>query len=66
MPGAVLAVRVALGDEVEEGEVLLVVEAMKMEHALAAPFAGTVADLTVRTGDQVVVDQLLATVAAPA
>ncbi len=65
MPGAVLAVRVALGDEVEEGEVLLVVEAMKMEHALAAPFAGTVADLTVRTGDQVVVDQLLATVAAP-
>ena len=65
MPGAVLAVRVALGDEVEEGEVLLVVEAMKMEHALAAPFAGTVTDLTVRTGDQVVVDQLLATVAAP-
>jgi acetyl-CoA/propionyl-CoA carboxylase biotin carboxyl carrier protein len=62
MPGAVLAVRVALGDEVEEGEVLLVVEAMKMEHALAAPFAGTVTDLTVRTGDQVVVDQLLATV----
>jgi acetyl-CoA/propionyl-CoA carboxylase biotin carboxyl carrier protein len=66
MPGAVLAVRVALGDEVEEGEVLLVVEAMKMEHALAAPFAGTVADLTVRTGDQVVVDQLLATVTATA
>jgi len=63
MPGAVLAVRVAPGDEVEEGEVLLVVEAMKMEHALAAPFAGTVAGLEVRTGDQVVVDQLLATVA---
>ena len=66
MPGAVLGVRVALGDEVEEGEVLLVVEAMKMEHALAAPFAGTVSDLTVRTGDQVVVDQLLATVSVRA
>ena len=62
MPGAVLAVRVALGDQVEEGDVLLVVEAMKMEHALAAPFAGTVTGLEVRTGDQVVVDQLLATV----
>ena len=64
MPGAVLGVRVAVGDEVEEGEVLLVVEAMKMEHALAAPFAGTVAGLTVRTGEQVVVDQLLVTVSA--
>ncbi len=62
MPGAVLAVRVAEGDDVEEGQVLLVVEAMKMEHALTAPFAGTVTDLQVRTGDQVVVDQLLATV----
>ena len=63
MPGTVLAVRVAEGERVEEGDVLLVVEAMKMEHALAAPHAGTVAGLQVRIGDQVVVDQLLATVA---
>jgi acetyl-CoA/propionyl-CoA carboxylase biotin carboxyl carrier protein len=64
MPGAVIAVRVAAGAEVAKGDVLLVVEAMKMEHALTAPFAGTVSDLQVRTGDQVVVDQLLATVTA--
>jgi acetyl-CoA/propionyl-CoA carboxylase biotin carboxyl carrier protein len=62
MPGAVIAVRVSAGDEVEKGDVLLVVEAMKMEHALTAPFAGTVDALQVRTGDQVAVDQLLASV----
>ena len=64
MPGAVVAVRVAEGERVDEGEVLLVVEAMKMEHALAAPRAGTVTDLAVRVGSQVVVDQLLVTVRA--
>jgi acetyl-CoA/propionyl-CoA carboxylase biotin carboxyl carrier protein len=62
MPGAVIAVRVAAGATVAKGDVLLVVEAMKMEHALSAPFDGVLADLQVRTGDQVVVDQLLATV----
>jgi acetyl-CoA/propionyl-CoA carboxylase biotin carboxyl carrier protein len=64
MPGAVIAVRVAQGDVVAKGDVLLVVEAMKMEHALGAPFDGVVSELGVRAGDQVVVDQLLATVTA--
>ena len=65
MPGAVIAVRASAGDEVAQGDVLLVVEAMKMEHALVAPFAGVLSELGVRVGDQVVVDQLLATVTAP-
>ena len=66
MPGSVIAVRVADGESVDEGQVLLVVEAMKMEHSLVAPVAGTVTDLLVRTGDQVVVDQLLASVSPAA
>ncbi len=67
MPGKVIAVDVAPGDEVAEGQRLVVLEAMKMEHALTAPFAGTVAELTVRQGDQVEVEALLARVekAAP-
>jgi len=59
MPGKVIAVDVASGDEVTEGQRLLVLEAMKMEHALTSPFAGKVAELTVKQGDQVEVETLL-------
>jgi acetyl-CoA/propionyl-CoA carboxylase, biotin carboxylase, biotin carboxyl carrier protein len=62
MPGTVVAVHVGEGDTVDEGQVLVVVEAMKMEHALTAPFAGVVDSLTVRTDSSVAVDELLATV----
>lgn len=62
MPGLVVAVPGTAGAEVTKGTPIAVVEAMKMEHTLVAPFDGTLATLTVRTGDQVVVDQLLFTV----
>jgi 3-methylcrotonyl-CoA carboxylase alpha subunit len=62
MPGKVIAVDVAAGDAVTKGQRLLVLEAMKMEHALTAPFDGTVAELAVSEGSQVQVEALLARV----
>lgn len=60
MPGKVIALDVAEGQEVAQGERLMVLEAMKMEHALIAPFAGRVAELSARLGAQVEVEALLA------
>jgi acetyl/propionyl-CoA carboxylase alpha subunit len=59
MPGTVLAVDVAEGDAVEEGQRLGVLEAMKMELALKAPFAGTVTTVGAAAGDQVALKALL-------
>jgi acetyl-CoA/propionyl-CoA carboxylase, biotin carboxylase, biotin carboxyl carrier protein len=53
MPGTVLAVHVSTGDRVEDGQVLGVVEAMKMELALKAPFPGTVTAVGAVAGDSV-------------
>jgi 3-methylcrotonyl-CoA carboxylase alpha subunit len=52
MPGLVKLVRVAKGDAVSKGQPLLVLEAMKMEHAIAAPHDATVAEI-VKEGQQV-------------
>ncbi|MFC8289484.1 biotin carboxylase N-terminal domain-containing protein [Streptomyces sp. NPDC057242] len=62
MPGTVTVVKVAVGDAVEAGQSLLVVEAMKMEHVISAPHAGTVTELDVTPGTTVAMDQLLAVV----
>ena len=65
MPGAVIALAVADGDEVTAGQAVLVIEAMKMEHTLTAPIDGT-AHLRVKVGEQVTGEQLLASIEAPA
>ncbi|MFF0474210.1 biotin carboxylase N-terminal domain-containing protein [Streptomyces sp. NPDC004284] len=62
MPGTVTVVKVSVGDEVEAGQSLLVVEAMKMEHVISAPHAGTVTELDVTPGTTVAMDQILAVV----
>ena len=53
MPGRLIAVHVAPGDSVSRGETLVVLEAMKMEHAIAAPADGIIAAVPFAAGDQV-------------
>lgn len=61
MPGAVLATEVNSGDKVSKGDLLLILEAMKMEHRITAPMDGIISELHVATGDQVENGQLLVT-----
>ncbi len=60
MPGTVLAVQVAAGDDVRAGQTLVVVEAMKMEHTVTTPVDGTVGELRVEVGQTVALDEILA------
>jgi biotin carboxyl carrier protein len=62
MPGAVVRVLAGEGDAVTAGQPLVVLEAMKMEHTVAAPADGVLSDLRVRQGDQVDTGQVLAVV----
>jgi len=62
MPGKIVAVQAKAGAKVAKGAPLLVMEAMKMEHAMTAPFDGVVAELPVKAGQQVTEGTLLARV----
>src|SRR3546814_6803901 len=53
MPGRIIAVEVAAGEAVAQGQKLVTLEAMKMEHTPTAPFDGTTADLAATQGPQV-------------
>jgi 3-methylcrotonyl-CoA carboxylase alpha subunit len=53
MPGKVLRVLVSVGDEVEQGDALLILEAMKMEHTIKAPHGGTVEAIAAQEGEMV-------------
>jgi biotin carboxyl carrier protein len=65
MPGLVLALEVAEGDTVVEGQGLLIIEAMKMENEIRAPAAGLVRRLAVAAGDAVEREALLCEIEPP-
>ncbi len=63
MPGTVMDVKVKVGDTVEEAQVLLVLEAMKMENDIVAPHAGKITSVMIKKGDTVDTQDLLVTIA---
>lgn len=65
MPGNVIRLGAQAGDTVTAGQPLIWLEAMKMEHTIAAPADGVLAELNVTTGQQVEVGAVLARVEAP-
>ncbi|NLO13552.1 MAG: biotin/lipoyl-binding protein [Clostridiales bacterium] len=63
MPGAILSVAVKQGDLVKKGQVILILEAMKMENEILSPRDGMVASLAVQSGQSVETGSLLCTLA---
>lgn len=63
MPGTILDVRVQQGQRVKKGDILVILEAMKMENEIMAPCDGTVSGVNVRKGDTVETQALLCTLA---
>jgi pyruvate carboxylase subunit B len=62
MPGLILRIEKSVGDSVEEGELIMVMEAMKMESEIHSPGAGTIIEIPVKQGDQMKAGQTLAVI----
>ncbi len=60
MPGTVLKINAEAGQKVNEGDVIIILEAMKMENEIVAPVSGTLNQLTVQKGAAVATDDILA------
>ena len=59
MPGTIIDIQVAVGDEVVEGQELLLLEAMKMENPIVATVAGKIAEIKVAVNDKVASKQVM-------
>ena len=63
MPGKIFDIKVSVGDKVETNQIVIVLEAMKMENEIVTPIAGTVASIDVNKGDSVNSGDVLVTIA---
>jgi len=61
MPGKIISIKANIGDKLKKGDVILILEAMKMENEIVAPSDGTVASINVTPGQAVEAGTLLAT-----
>jgi len=66
MPGLILRSNVSVGDTVKENDVLMVMEAMKMENEIFAPVSGVVTEIKVKQGDQLNADEVLLVIGSTA
>lgn len=64
MPGTIMKLNVAVGDKVKRGDVVCILEAMKMENEIFAPADGVIASVAVAKGASVTTDQVIATIKA--
>ena len=62
MPGMIIKYEKNVGDSVDAGETVVVIEAMKMENALPAPESGTIKAINFSSGDSVAKDDVLAVI----
>jgi len=62
LPGTIIAINVKVGDQVNVGDVVIVLEAMKMQNNIEAEFAGTVKAINVNNGDSVMEGSVLLTI----
>ena len=62
MPGTILAVNKAVGDAVNAGDIIVILEAMKMENEIVAPASGTIKQILVQKGSNVDTDAVIAVI----